>query len=64
MTHAAPLPPLETDGPLLVEARTICADRAAARGHAEEAARYHAGENDQGWAIRHEVYRLKAERRA
>lgn len=57
-----PTPVLEAPADLMAAARANCAARVAARGQEAEAQRYRAGENDQGWGIRHEVAKLRAER--
>lgn len=56
-----PTPTLEAPADLMAAARANCAARVAARGQDAEAKRYNAGENDQGWALRHEVAKLRAE---
>lgn len=61
MTSATLLPPLKATRRLIAQARVNCANRATARDQLEEADRYRSGANDQGWAIRHEVNRLKSE---
>jgi hypothetical protein len=42
-------------------ARAACAERARARGEDPLALSYEMGEQDAGWAIRHEVNRIRAE---
>lgn len=56
-----PNPVLDADPAVMAEARKRCAARVAARGQAEEAARYRAGSNDQGWAMRFEVELIQKE---
>jgi len=56
-----PLPSLEISEELRAAARTACAYRALDRGEEDLAASYERGEQDQGWAFRHEVNRLIAE---
>lgn len=56
-----PTPVLEADPAVMVEARFRCAARAEQRGQAAEAARYRAGSNDQGWAMRFEVELIQKE---
>lgn len=56
-----PTPVLEADPAVMDEARRRCASRVAARGQADEAERYRAGDNDQGWAMRFEVELIEKE---
>lgn len=44
------------------QARSHCADRARARGSEHLAAAFTAGTQDDGFAMRHEIYRLQEER--
>lgn len=57
-----PTPVLEAPADLMAAARANCAARVGARGQEAEAQRYRAGSNDQGWGVRHEVAKLRAER--
>lgn len=59
-----PTPVLQADPAVMVEARFRCAARAEQRGQAEEAARYRAGVNDPGWAMRFEVELIEKEGKA
>jgi hypothetical protein len=56
-----PTPVLDADPAVMAEARKRCAARVAAYGQADEAARYLAGANDQGWAMRFEVDLIEKE---
>ncbi|KUR71213.1 hypothetical protein AQZ52_11115 [Novosphingobium fuchskuhlense] len=62
MTHAAPLPPITAPADIMLEARTNCAARATSRGKPELADAFMRCTQDAGWAIRHEVAKLLAER--
>ena len=62
MTHAKELPPITADANTMAEARANCAARAMSRGEIELAESYMRGEQDAGWAIRHEVALLLAGR--
>jgi hypothetical protein len=62
MTRAALLPALSAPADVMAEARSNCAARAAARGEAALAEAFERGTQDDGWAIRHEVAKLMAER--
>lgn len=57
----SPLPPLNAPAEFLAAARANCAARAREIGEAERAASYERGDQDLGWALRHEVSRLRAE---
>jgi hypothetical protein len=54
-----PLPPLVASHEALVAARANCAARRREIGQHELAASYEQGAQDLGWAIRHEVARLR-----
>lgn len=56
-----PLPPIEASEAMLGAARINCASRCRERGQAALAVSYEHGEQDAGWAMRHEVSRLKTE---
>jgi hypothetical protein len=56
-----PLPALDVPAPLLALARANCAARCRDRGEHETAAAFERGEQDLGWALRHEVNKLRAE---
>lgn len=65
-THTGPVPPLpaiEAPADLMAEARANCAARARARGQDAVAEAYETGAGDAGWGFRHEVAKLRAERR-
>lgn len=47
-----------------VAARANCAERLRARGEDPLALSYELGDQDAGWAMRHEVARIRAEARA
>lgn len=64
MTRAALLPALSAPANVMAEARANCAARAATRGEVELADAFKRGTQDEGWAIRHEVAKLLAERAA
>lgn len=55
------LPPLDAAEETRATARAICAARCRDRGEQNLAASYERGEQDAGWAMRHEVARVKAE---
>lgn len=57
-----PTPVLMAPANIMQEARQNCAARATARGQTDLAEAFAAGTQDQGWAMRHEVERLSAER--
>lgn len=57
-----PLPAIEAPADNLAQARANCAARARARGQIAVADTYEAGAADFTWGMRHEVYRLEAER--
>ena len=63
MTYAPPAPPVNADAETLTTARQTCAARARERGEHELAASFEQGSQDAGWAMRHEVARLRAELR-
>lgn len=56
-----PLPPLSAPADVLAMARQNCAERCRGREEAELAESYERGEQDFGWALRHEVAKLRAE---
>lgn len=56
-----PLPPLDADEALRQQARLNCAQRSRARGESETAAAIMRGDNDETWAMRHEINKLRAE---
>lgn len=64
MTHAAPLPPITAPADVMGVARANCAARATARGETSLADAYLRCTQDAGWAMRHEVAKLLAEREA
>jgi hypothetical protein len=49
------------DQAMIADARANCAQRCNDRGATDLAASYLRGEQDLGWAMRHEVNRLRAE---
>jgi hypothetical protein len=55
-----PAPLDATEGERAI-ARANCAERARARGEDPLALSYEMGEQDGGWAMRHEVNRIRAE---
>lgn len=60
-TAIKPPPALDASEEERVAARATCAARARARGRGELAASFELGFQDAGFAMRHEVNRLRAE---
>jgi hypothetical protein len=56
-----PYAPLDATEEERVLARSACAARARERGEDPLALEYEMGTQDQGWALRHEVNRMRAE---
>lgn len=56
-----PSPVLSAPADIMQMARENCAARAFARGESNLATAFMQGTQDAGWAIRHEVDRLRAE---
>jgi hypothetical protein len=56
-----PFQPLECDEDTRRAARANCAARCRERGEETLALAYEGGSQDEGWAMRHEVNRLRAE---
>ncbi|WP_333837963.1 hypothetical protein [Novosphingobium sp.] len=56
------LPPLDAPDDIVTAARANCAQRSRDRGDHETAVRFEQGLQDLGWAFRHEVMKLLAER--
>lgn len=54
-----PLPPLNAKPDELVTARDNIAERCRERGEMALASSFVEGRQDAGWAIRHEVYRIR-----
>ena len=56
-------PPLRTiaPAPIMLQARTNCAERLRANGHPDEADAFARGERDEAWAMVHEVAKLQRE---
>lgn len=64
MSAIKPPPPLDATEPERITARANCAARHRARGRERLAASYEFGAEDAGWAMRHEVLRMRAEQGA
>lgn len=57
-----PTMPLDADQGTRLQARANCAARCRGKGEESLALAFEAGTQDDGWAVRHEVNRMRAEK--